>query len=305
MAAGKRTRAPVDVFRYLDYRAFLGAVYQAQKERGLSYRAFAKRAQVGAPNYLKLVIEGERNLSPELAERFATAAGLTDEAAQYFCCLVRFCQAKGAAERAAEHEHLLAFKRYRDAHRLDASHADYHRAWYVPAIRELVTSSDFVEDARWIARKLLPPIKTQEAKSALRTLLKLGLLARDAQGKLVQTSAIVSTGAETQGVHIARYHAEMMARAVAAIDVVPSGERDVSSLTVCVSDAGLLRLKRRMQELRRELLALAQAEPAHERTRVAQLNMQLFPLSQGTASARQTRATRERTDTEAADDDRK
>jgi uncharacterized protein (TIGR02147 family) len=54
----------VEVFDYRDYRAYLRDVYQSRKssEYGFSYRAFAKRAGLSAPNYLKLVAEGQRNL---------------------------------------------------------------------------------------------------------------------------------------------------------------------------------------------------------------------------------------------------
>jgi uncharacterized protein (TIGR02147 family) len=56
--------SPVDVYRYLDYRAFLRDFYEAKKakSRTFSYRAFSKRAGVASPNYLKLVIEGQRSL---------------------------------------------------------------------------------------------------------------------------------------------------------------------------------------------------------------------------------------------------
>jgi uncharacterized protein (TIGR02147 family) len=175
---------------------------------------------------------------------------------------------------------MLGYKRYREAHRLDASHAEYHACWYVPAIRELVGCDAFQEDARWIANAMLPPIKPSEAASALTLLLKLGLLERDAAGKLRQTSAIVSTGAEVRGVHIVRYHTEMIARAAQSLDRVPAAERDISALTLTVSERGLARLKQRIQEMRRELLSMAESEA--ERTRVVQLNVQLFPLSRST-----------------------
>jgi uncharacterized protein (TIGR02147 family) len=267
----------LDVFRYLDYRAFLADMYRAQKRRGLSYRAFSRRAQLGAPNYLKLVIEGERNLTAAMARRFAEAAGLSGDAERYFCELVAFCQARSSADKAAHHRRLLAFQRYRSAHKLDASHAEYHSAWYLPAIRELATSRDFVEDPAWVARRLTPPIKTAEARRALAVLQKLGLLARDETGRLRQSSAVLSTGPETSGVHIASYHAEMMKRAAAAIDLFPAAERDISALTLCVGERGLARLKQRIQGLRRELLELSEDET--ERCQVVQLNFQLFPLS--------------------------
>jgi uncharacterized protein (TIGR02147 family) len=274
----RRKRGPVDVFRYLDYRSFLADVYATQKGRGLSYRAFARRAQLGAPNYLKLVIDGERNLTPEMAQRFAEAVGLGTEAAAYFCELVAFCQARGAADKARHHQRLLSFRRYREAHKLEGAHAEYHSAWYLPAIRELATRTDFRDDPRWIAAQLVPAIKPSEAKQALAILLRLGLLEREAEsGQLRQTSAVVTTGPETEGVHIATYHAEMARRAIAAIDLVPAPERDISALTVCVGEGGLSRLKQRIQAFRRELLELTESET--DRRQVVQLNFQLFPLS--------------------------
>jgi uncharacterized protein (TIGR02147 family) len=286
-----RARGVLDVFRYLDYRAFLADLYRAQKRRGLSYRAFSRRAGLGAPNYLKLVIEGERNLTAAMARRFAEAAGLAGDAERYFCELVAFCQARSAADKATHHRRLLAFQRYRNAHRLDASHAEYHSAWYVPAIRELVTSRDFAEDPAWIARRLTPPIKASEAKRALAVLLKLGLVVRDETGRLRQSAVVLSTGPETSGLHIASYHTEMMKRAAAAIDLVPASERDISALTLCVGERGLARLKQRIQALRRELLELAEDE--RERCQVVQLNLQLFPLSNTGGSAQRKRASRQ------------
>jgi uncharacterized protein (TIGR02147 family) len=277
----------VDVFRYLDYRRFLADVYAAQKQRGLSYRSFARRAQLGAPNYLKLVIDGERNLTPAMARRFAEAAGLGDEAAHYFCELVLFSQARGVSQKALHHQRLLSFRRYREAHKLDSAHAEYHAAWYLPAIRELITRHDFCEDPAWIAAQLLPPIKPLEAKQALATLASLGLTERDAGGRLRQTHAVVSTGPETQGMHIATYHGEMVKRAIAAVDLVPAPERDLSALTLCVGKQGLARLKQRIQSMRRELLELAESET--ERCQVVQLNIQLFPLSHREPQATKTR----------------
>ncbi|HEX6239331.1 MAG TPA: TIGR02147 family protein [Polyangiales bacterium] len=289
----RRKRGPVDVFRYLDYRRFLADVYSSQKRRGLSYRAFARRAQLGAPNYLKLVIDGERNLTPEMAQRFADAVGLGPEAAAYFCELVAFCQAVGSGQKARHHRRLLSFRRYREAHKLEGAHAEYHSAWYLPAIRELVVRPDFQDDPRWIAARLVPPIKPSEAKQALATLVRLGLIEREDSGRVRQTSAVVTTGPETQGVHIATYHAEMAQRAIASIDLVPAASRDISSLTMCVGEGGLSRLKQRVQAFRRELLELAESES--ERRQVVQLNFQLFPLSSAeepTAEAQTTRRTR-------------
>jgi uncharacterized protein (TIGR02147 family) len=267
-----------DVYAYLDYRALLRAYYDERKEqgRGFSYRAFARRAGLKSPNLLKRVIDGERNLTPEMAERFARACGLDGEAASYFRELVAFNEAKTEADRNARYRKLSAFRGYRRAHALDAAAADYCSSWYIPAIRELSARSDFREDAAWIARQLVPAIKPAQARAAIDTLLRLGLLVRDGN-RLRHGDQIVTTGAETRGLQIVSYHRAMMQRASEAIDLVPKPERDVSSLTLALGRGGLELVKHRIQEFRRELLGLEQT--GEDVDRIVQVNMQLFPLS--------------------------
>ena len=89
--------------------------------------------------------------------------------------------------------------------------------------------------------------------------------------------ALVSTGPELHAVHIANYHRMMMGRAAASIDLVPSSERDISSLTMCVGEDGVRRLKERIQRFRRELLELTLLED--DPRQVVQVNFQLFPLT--------------------------
>jgi len=269
----------IDVFAYLDYRAYLRDFYNARKagSRGFSYRSFSRKAALKSPNYLKLVIDGERNLSAEMAERFGEACGLGDDEARYFVDLVAFNQASSLAERDKHYARLTGYQRYRNAHKLDLAHAAYYSAWYMPAIRELAARSDFREDSSWIAEQLVPPITKLDAERSLQVLLELGMLVRDGAGKLRQAEVLLSTGPETRGLHIAAYHRGMMQRAMESIDLVPPAERDISSLTVCLGANGLRSFKERVQRFRRELLELSALEDEPER--VVQMNFQLFPLS--------------------------
>jgi len=279
--ARKRLRCPIDVFRYHDYRAFLAAYYEHKKPRGFSYRAFANAAGLGAPNYLQLVIQGRRNLTGDMARRFAEACGLGQDAAEYFVTLVAFNQASDNQERNQQYERLSGFRRYRRAQKLELREAAYHSHGYLPAIRELALSASFREDPEWIAERLRPAIKPAEARQALDTLLELGLLERGPEGQLRQGTRVVSTGPETAGMHITNYHAEMMQRANAAMTLVPAQERDISSLTLCLGSDGLARLKERIRAFRRELLEFAESE--RQPSQVVQVNFQLFPLSHDTA----------------------
>jgi uncharacterized protein (TIGR02147 family) len=270
---------PIDVFDYFDYRAFLRDYYATMKKSrpSFSFRSFSLRAKLRSPNYLKLVMEGDRNLTMEMAERFASACGLQGEPAEYFTQLVSFNQAATSTERARAYVKLTGFKTYRKTRKLDIAQAKYHSNWYIPAVRELAGRRDFKPDPAWIAPRLLPPIKLSEARDALDTLLELSLLKTGENGRIVQSEPLISTGPEIHQEYIAEYHRTMMRRAAEAIALVPSAERDISSLTLLVSAGGIERMKKRIQRFRRELMEMALAEP--ESKQVVQINFQLFPIS--------------------------
>lgn len=272
-------RTGIDVFQYLDYRAFLRDFYAHQKGRGrgFSHRSFSKAAGLGSPNHLKRVMDGERNLSPEMATRFASACGLETDAARFFCELVTFNQATTVEERQVRYAALRSHAGFRRAQKLDTAHAAYHSEWYIPAIRELVASRGFREDAEWIGQRLVPAVSKDEVQKAFALLLDLGLLGRDADGRLVQTEAVVSTGVETRGVHIVNYHRTMMDCAIRSVDLVPREHRDISALTLCISRSGLEHLKSRVQAFRKELVGLEAADG--RRDVVVQVNLQVFPLT--------------------------
>jgi uncharacterized protein (TIGR02147 family) len=268
-----------DIFAYDDYRAFLRDHYASKKgqKRGFSLRAFSRKAGLTSSNYLKLVMDGDRNLSPPMAERFAEACGLRGREQAYFCELVSYAQAETAGERERAYRSLSSFRRFRSVYPLDRAHEAYHAHWYVPAIRELAARPDFRNDPKWIARTLLPSITTRKAAQALEVLRELGLLVEDAEGQLRQAHALVETPDRPLGHHVVKYHRTMMERAAEAIDRVPREQREIASLTMCLSQAQLLSLKQRLEQLRRELLQEFTAGP--DARRVVQLNFQLFPLT--------------------------
>jgi uncharacterized protein (TIGR02147 family) len=272
-------KAP-DVFKFRDYRAFLRAFYAENKAQGygFSLRAFSKRAGLRSSNYLKLVMDGDRNLTPEMAARFARACALRGHAAGYFCELVLFNQARSADERERAYAHLSRFKRYRKVYRLDRAQEAYYSRWYIPVIRELAARSDFSEDPQWIAKRLLPPITPREAAHALAVLLELSLLVRDEEGRLRQSEPVVQTADRPLGHHVVNFHRAMMERAAEALDRVPREQREIASLTFCLPEARALELKAQLERFRDELMHSYSGDAG--RGRVMQLNLQFFPLTQ-------------------------
>ena len=272
----------VDVFQYRDLGAFLRDVYEAKKasSRGFSYRAFSRRIGVKSPNHLKRVIDGERNLPDAMARTYARALGLKGEAATYFCDLARFSRAKTPSQKEEAWRAMMHSARYREAHQADVKFARYCAHWYLPAIRELAGCVGFDARPAWIARQLVPRISTKEASEAIETLIDLGLLRRTATGGVERSDTMVTTGAETRGVHIPRYHRSMLERAAESMELVEGSERDISSVTLCVASHRIPELKAEIQAFRKRLMQLA--EDAPDPDRVVQFNVQLFPLSRTT-----------------------
>src|SRR5690606_22807677 len=128
--------------------------------------------------------------------------------------------------------------------------AEYHARWYLPAVRELALAHDFRADPEWIAQRLIPNIKPAEAQFALDTLVQLGLLVEDTDGRLTQGTTLVSTGPETAGLHMVNYHRAMMRLASESLERVPHDRRDISSVTLCLGPSGLELVKRAIVRFR-------------------------------------------------------
>jgi uncharacterized protein (TIGR02147 family) len=277
--------AVVDVFHFRDYRVFLRAHYELRKQRrgGYSLRAFSRGAGLRSPNYLKLVMDGDRNLTPSMALRFAEGCGLSGEGAEYFCELVAFNQARLARERELHFERLTRFSRFRKVHKLDLAQSAYHAHWYIPAVRELLARTDFCEDAVWIGRTLLPEIAPAQAKQAIAVLLELGLAVRDDAGRLRQAEELVETPSGPLSHHVVGFHRAMMTLASESLERIPREEREIASLTLCLSDAQLQQLKNELESFRNHVLQKYQT--TSDGVRVVQLNVQMFPLSRAKAEA--------------------
>ena len=219
-----------------------------------------------------------------MAARFAAACGLQGESAEYFAQLVEFNQAR--TRRQAQRELRAAVgvpalpvgaeARGRAGRvSLDVVPAGDPRAGVEPGFRE---------DPEWIASALRAADQAERSQARARRAARARLARARSARAPAPVRAVVSTGPETRSMNIGNYHAEMMRRATAAIELVPAAERDISSLTMCLGDEGLAQLKQRIQEFRRELIEIAEAEARP--SQIVQLNFQLFPLSKPTAQKR-------------------
>lgn len=277
--SAQKINAKPSVFEYEDYRSFLRDLYLYLKMeyRYFSYRYFSKRAGFSSPNFLKLVIDGKRNLSPESVIRFVSALKLSKAESDFFSNLVRFNQAASPTEKSLAAQKMLRSQNFQNIHPLTKAQFSYYSEWYYIPVRELVALETFKEDIDWICQKIFPAIEPKQASKALLDLEALGLIQRDASGRLRQVNLNLNTDNEVVSSSMAKYHREMMKLASESIDRVPRGKREISAVCVPVSEATVIEIKSRIQTFRKELLSLASQDL--ESDRVYQINLQLFPLT--------------------------
>ena len=268
-----------NIFDYTEYRKYLKAYYAAAKQhsRGFSYRAFSKRGGFTSPNFLKLVIDGTRNIGPKSVGRFAKALAMDPAETRFFRNLVAFNQAKTPDAKNQAFARVAATRRFRAAREIDADLFAYLSKWYYPAIRELIASQDFREDSAWIAAQLVPNVKPSEAERALDTVVRLGLAVRRQDGHLERGDPTLSAGPEVHSLAVRNYHAQMLDRAKDSIGNFPSSQRALSATTVCIRADSIDDLKRRVHDFREAFLDYCDRQSDGDV--VYQLNFQLFPLT--------------------------
>jgi uncharacterized protein (TIGR02147 family) len=268
-----------DILHYSNYRTFLADYYEFKKAESpvFSHRYFAQKAGIPSPNYLKLVMDGKRNLTKKSLVKFSAALGLKGLRAEFFENLVFFNQAVSLEDRNAYYGRILKVRAKAGLKKLDEAQFQLFSDWRHIAVRELAAAKGFRPDARWVAKKLGKAITEREAEESLKLLSMLGLLRKTANG-FAQSDANITTSDEVRSLLVKNYHHQMIRMAAAALDSLPAARRDISSITIPIHARDFGKVKEQIQLMRKELLNLG-AEPGSGED-VVQVNIQLFPLTE-------------------------
>ena len=266
------------IFKYLDYRLYLQDLYHVLKQEKsyFSLRYFSKAAGFSSPNYLKLVMDGDRNLSHKSVRKFCKALKLTKDEAEFFENLVFMNQSQTTEEKNYFYSKLAKNKSYLAIKGLEKDQYEYFTQWYYAVIREMVLWPEFRADPQWIADHLLPKITTKEASEAIDLLLRLGLLKRSEAGRFIQSDRSISSGETVKSLALSNFHRTMMQRAQEAIDTNNREEREISAITIAMDARKMGLIKEKVKEFRKEIHDLLAEETAPDA--VYQINFQCFRL---------------------------
>lgn len=267
-----------DIFRYADGRQFLNDWWDWKKvvSPRTSFRSFAMRADSSA-SLLKDVLEGRRRLTPESATKFGKAMGLGERERSYLAALADFGGARDLAARNAAFSELTKLRHESFVKYLQPGQYVAWTWWYHMAIRELVGLPDFQEDPGWIGARLEPSLPPRDAAKALQELIELGLVSRDAGGRLYASDRAISSEYEIPSPVVRHFNQQMIQLGLTATDRIPLEQREISGLTLGLSEECFDRIKERIRIFKQEILGMV-LEDRRPSAVVAQLNFQLFPL---------------------------
>ena len=270
-----------NLFEYFDYREYLHDFYSFHKKRNssYSYRLFARKAKLGSPNYLKLVVDGKRRITDRTLYQFARGLGLSRDEEKYFRELVMYQE---VSDPDSKEQHLRSLLKYQEKQRtptpLRSEKIKFLLEWHHAIIRELIATKDFQEDASWIVKRLGNKITEMQAKESLDLMMRLQLIERNDREKLQQREPLLTSSDEVPSHVLRSLHRTFLRKAINSIFSVPMDRRELSGLIIAVPNRRVKELKEEIKEFRKKLNRKYGMDKDGEEVYFS--GLYLFPLTQ-------------------------
>lgn len=267
------------LYEYQNYRHFLTDWLEEKRlegEKEFSQREILRRIGVSSTGFLSNVIAGRNNLTDRHIQSLADCMGLRKDESVYFEALVYFTQAKTLAEKNKYFARMVKCIKSKFK-QLTPNQLSLFSKWHYAIVRELIGITTFSGDFKRLGRMVEPPISASEAQEAVEELERIGLVERDERGVFRHRAGTVTTGDELRSFHVAQFQIETMKRAQRALDEIPGQQRDISVLTLRLSDAMFKQIKTEIQLFRKKILTMADTDT--DQDRIYQCNFNFFPVS--------------------------
>lgn len=274
---------------YMNYRQYLADFYQYKRKaskgslRAYNYAVFSAAANIKSPNYLKMIIEGKRNLSDDMIGKFGKALGFMKEQTEEFRLLVQFTQATDPAER---NMYLKRLSEHRVAGKLKSGEIDRKTwekvpNWVTWIIYAMVDQEGVTFDTAALKKLLRGKASEDEIESALATLLSTGELRRDdVTGELKKNRSLIESPEEIPVALVRKLQSQLMYLGLESLYQDQPTDREFGTLTLSLTKSEFEEIKFKLRQMRKALHkdnSIARMKSKGER--VYQLNLQLFPVT--------------------------
>ncbi len=274
---------------YTDYRAYLRDFYEFKRKqtktqlRPYSYGTFAAAADIKSPNYLKLIIDGQRNLSRDMALKFARALQLNKEESDEFIALVEFTQAIEPIERNRNLKTLsdIRVRRQLKSGEIDAETWDKVPSWITWVLYALSEQKNVRFEPEALFDMLRGKARIEEIRKSLDKLYASGELIKNPETGEVTKGRELMSGSENVPVALVRkLQAELIYLGLESLFQDNPKDREFGTQTLALSEEEFEHLKFELRQFRKRWTKdISVARKTAKGTKVFQLNIQLFPVS--------------------------
>ncbi len=266
------------IYNYLNYRLYLNDFFEEEKGKsdGITKALLMKKMNISSSGFLTNVLAERSNLTKLQAEEVADYLSLGKYEKPYFLTLVEFNQAKSIELKNELCDELYSIRKLK-VKNLDDEQLSLFTEWYYVVIRELVNYISIKDDYKFVAKQVNPSIRPHQAKKAIKSLEKAGLIKQNDYGYYEQVDKHISAAKEVENLNIANFQLKTMDLAKRAFEKIDFAERDISTMSMTFSSESYKEAVTEIQRFRKRMAQIAKEEQNADQ--VYQCNIQLFPLS--------------------------
>jgi uncharacterized protein (TIGR02147 family) len=273
----------------MDYRVYLADCFAYRKKlsegeiRPYSYQMFSAAANIKSPNYLKMIIEGRRNLSEDMMGKFSKALGLNKEQTEEFRFLVNSNQATDPVDRNVYLKKLseLRVERKLRTGEIDRKTWEKIPNWVAWVIYAMVDQEGAKFDIPTLKRLLRNKASEHEIDDSMKSLLSGGELTMDEKtGEISKSRHLIESPEDVPVALVRKLQSQLMLLGLESLYQDTATDREFGTLTLALTKSEFEEIKFKLRQLRKSINkdnSIARNQTKGDR--VYQLNIQLFPVT--------------------------
>ena len=287
--AGEATEQQPGLGEYTDFRLYLKDVYNFRRAnegtgfRPYSYSTFSAAADIKSPNYLKLIIDGRRNISEDMINRFARALRLQKTEVEEFRALVRYGQASEPHERNQFLKELADLRARRALSTGEITESNWEKVpgWIGWVLYAMSEQANVNFEPQTLARLFRAKASPDDIRASLRKLTDSGELTRNLEtGEVSKGRDLLGSPQDLPVPLIRKLQAELIYLGIESLFRDSPKEREFGAMTLSMTEEEFSQVRFELRQLRKRLQRdILGKRKDTKGDRVYQMNIQLFPLT--------------------------
>ncbi|MGL1934146.1 MAG: TIGR02147 family protein [Fibrobacterales bacterium] len=266
------------IYGYLDYRKYLKDRFEHLRNTDPDFSLKRINIEIKATSggFISNVIAGRKNLTHAQIPLLSSYLNHNKSEKRYFEALLYFTRTKKREEK----EHYFSIMRSlqkANIKKIPSEALCLFEKWYYVTVLNILRVHKFSGHYKELSQILIPEITVSEAKQSIAHLLDLGLIKKGGPLGYTVLDSILTTGDEVQSLYVTPYHQALLETTSKALPRIPADTRDISSITMTISENTFFKIKGELQQFRKNILNLVESDTAPNK--VYNMNMQFIPVT--------------------------